>query len=144
MPIMTPREFRLISVMGRAVLLGTLCLLLVGCVPTGFAQTPFQREMGDVVSLLSASALTIEQAHTGKLDHHYAKASLDIYASMLAETPPVTSLSGAPTERVAVLDELIDEARHLVDAPCLATTCDWQSQVNVLREAAATIEQVSA
>jgi hypothetical protein len=121
----------------RLILIAMALIALTGCSPSGFAQTPFQREASDVASAFSAAATTLEQLHTGKLDERYAKASMVVYRQLA--TGADTSLpaaGGAPDMATfqPVLG-LVNEAEDVMQSPCLADACDWQRQVDTLNAA---------
>jgi hypothetical protein len=121
----------------RLILIAVALIALSGCSPSGFAQTPFQREAGDVASAFSAAATTLEQLHTGKLDERYAKASMVVYRQVATGADKaLPAAGGAPDEATfqPVLD-LVKEAEDVMQSPCLADECDWQRQVDTLNSA---------
>jgi len=119
-------------------------LILTGCIPAAIAETPFQRNAGDAASLLSASALAIEQVHHGKLDSRYATASLALYRTHVSQLPSFEHLRGAPDR--TTIDQLSDDLAQvapILAAPCLEGSCDWEGQVRTLRAASRDFEQAS-
>ena len=121
-------------------------LTLSGCVPSGFAQTPFQREAGDAASSFSAAAMTLEQLHTGQLDHGYARGSIVVYQQAVRDVETtLASADGAPDS--STLDPVltkVTEAHQVLDHPCLEGQCDWQAQVRALEAARDALVEVSA
>ena len=126
----------------HAIVASVLVLALSGCVPESFSKTQFQREAGDATSLLSAAAMTIEFAHTGKLDDRYAQSSIAQYRDLLVKIPDPATLDGSPdTDIVGTLQEQLDASRELLADPCLDDDCDWQAQVDALRQASQAFEE---
>jgi hypothetical protein len=126
-------------------LLAALILVLAACSPTSYAETPFVRQASDAASLLSAAATTIEYLHDDKLDTRYASPSLQIYRDMLKKiAPTLAGQRGAPDDATLqpVLDKL-DAAQQALDEPCLADDCDWQAQLDTLRQAQDALTGVS-
>jgi hypothetical protein len=122
-----------------------LLILLAACSPSTYSETPFVRQASDAASAIAAAATTLEYVHTGKLDTRYATSSLDIYREMLRKIiPKLPDQGGAPDD--ATLQPVLDtvrQAQDVLDDPCLNDSCDWQGQVNTLRQAQQALLEVS-
>lgn len=130
---------------GRCVLAVVMLSLLVVTAGCTLAQTPFAKAAGDAGSAFAAAATTLTYAHSGKLTNSYAKASFAAYQQEvkgLEQTLP--SLDGAPDENT--IQRLIAQAKPAQEAtkrPCLASSCDWRTQVEALRQASEALLQAS-
>jgi len=118
---------------------------LLFCSGCSIAETPFARTAGDYASLLSASAITIEYAHTGKLPSPYARVSLMVYRDLLIRLPKdLSTLDGAPGhQEEAHLTDLRRATAPILADPCLDHGCDWRRQVAKLREASDAFDESS-
>jgi hypothetical protein len=112
-------------------------IAITGCSPSGFAQTPFQRQAGDAASSFSAAATTLEQLHNEELDVRYAKASLMVYQqSTTGMDNTLPDASGAPDlETLEPVIAAVRQAEAVMNTPCLGRDCDWQGQVQTLNAA---------
>jgi hypothetical protein len=120
----------------------SLALLLTGCIPSSFAQTPYQQAVGDAAALFVSSATVIEQVHEDELDRRYADSTLALYRAHLEELPAFAGLRGAPeSDEPARLAALLEDTTFIVIDPCLEDGCDWQGQVETLRQASTTFEE---
>lgn len=127
----------------RIAVAGLALLLLSGCDAPAFTNTPFQREAGDAASSYSAAATTLEFLHDGKLDRRYARASLLVYhEAMQGKTAAVARADGAPARLGPVINRMQRADAVLAD-PCLDDDCDWQAQVDTLRDAQHALTEVS-
>lgn len=126
----------------RAVMAIALAQLLTGCIPSSFAQTPYQQAIGDAASLFASSATVIEQIHQGELDRRYAHSTLALYQAHLEKLPAFGGLRGAPDgDEPSRLATLLEDTIPIVSDPCLESDCDWQSQVEALRQASTAFEE---
>lgn len=122
---------------GPVALAASLLISLTACSPDAFTQTPFVREAQDAASLLSAASMTIEYAHSGKMDDRFARSSLDIYREPLAGMAlSLPRQRGAPDRStLAPVVELLRDAQAVLADPCLDDSCDWRGQVAILDDA---------
>jgi hypothetical protein len=127
-------------------LLGSVLLVLTGCIPASFANTPFQQKAGDAASLMVAAATSIELAQTGELDVRYARSSLRIYRDQLAAIPGFGGLRGAPDDvaMIGTFDAAVASAIGLLSDPCLDNGCDWRGQVRSLSEAGRVLDEAAS
>lgn len=126
-------------------MVAALAMLLTGCIPASFAETPFEREAGDTASLISAAATTIEFLHDDKIDRRYAEASLVVYRQSVADSASkLESAQGAPGEATLnpVLDDVKD-AQDILARPCLDDSCDWHGQIRTLTSAKDALLEIS-
>jgi hypothetical protein len=109
-------------------------LLVTGC---GLSQSPFARETETAGSQLTAAAVTLEYAHTGRLATPYANSGFVFCRSQLSELEKkLATAKGAPDpQTVQQLIELYRAAQPAIDQPCLDDSCDWQAQVAALQRA---------
>jgi hypothetical protein len=131
-----------------ALLLILLSLLLTACIPESFAATPFDREVTNTASTLSAAATTIQFLHDGKLDRRYATSSMSIYQETLrGVAKQLPGLRGAPDDETLkpAIDSLA-RSQAIIEDPCLDTdnTCDWSAQVSQLEQASAQMLELAA
>jgi hypothetical protein len=87
--------------------------------------------------VLDAAALTLEDAHDGRLSFPFAAASFVTYDEKLrgADTELAGASGGIDGARRAQLVQLVRAAQPVLANPCLDATCDWQGQVSALMEA---------
>jgi hypothetical protein len=129
----------------RLILTAMAVVALSGCSPSGFTQTPFQRQAGDAASAFSATATTLEQLHTGKLDSRYAKGSLVVYRQLASGVDAALPAAGGapdPTTLEPVLAS-VRQAQDVMSSPCLGDDCDWQRQVDILYAARDVLLEIS-
>ena len=113
-------------------------LLLLLCMMTGctVTQSTFARTTNNAGSAFAAAATTLTYAHEGKISYAYAAASFVNFQSELnGIDQTLTTQNSASVTTVKHLLALYTPAIQVVDAPCLANTCDWRGQVNRLNRA---------
>lgn len=118
------------------------CLVCAGCSAT---QSDFTRQTASAGAEFGAAALTLADAHRGRLTFAYARASFVNYQSQLdgvdAQLP---GLQGAPDQAtVHHLLDLYTPAMRAVAQPCLEGRCDWRAQVGALDRASAAFLQAA-
>jgi hypothetical protein len=131
----------------RTLLAGALAVALSGCSSEPITQTPFQRAAGDAASIMSAAAYTLEFIHAepALLTVEYGQASVVNYLDQVAATPDeLPGLTGAPDEAtVAQLADQLDAAIDDLQNACLLPDCDWQGQVQRMRQASDALAQAA-
>jgi hypothetical protein len=119
-----------------------LSLVFAGCSAT---QSDFTRQTSSAGGEFGAAALTLADAHQGRLAFAYARASYVTYLSQLSGLDAqLPALQGAPDQ--STIKELLDlytPAMRAVEQPCLDTRCDWRAQVAVLQRASAAFLRAS-
>jgi hypothetical protein len=121
--------------------------LVIGSVLSGCSatQSDFTRQTASAAGEFGAAALTLSDAHRGRLTFAYARGSFVNYQSQLegldAQLP---SLQGAPDHATTRhLLDLYTPAMRAAAQPCLDNGCDWQAQVGALNRASAAFLQAS-
>jgi hypothetical protein len=106
---------------------------MTGCVLT---QSTFARTTNNAGSAFAAASTTLTYAHEGKVTYTYAAASFVNFQSELnGIDQTLTTQNSASATTVKHLLALYKPAMQVVDAPCLANTCDWRGQVDQLNRA---------
>jgi len=108
--------------------------LLAGC---AYTQSPFARTASNVGSGFAAASYTLALLHHDHLTAAYARSSFVNFQSELQGVDQqLPSQQGAPdSQTIQRLLTLYHQAMRAVNAPCLASTCDWGSQIAQLDRA---------
>jgi hypothetical protein len=113
---------------------GFLLLMTTGCQLT---QSGFARTVNNTGAALAAASLTLSDMHEGKVASAYARSAFANYQSELSGLDQqLPAQKGAPnTTLVQQLLSLYRPAMHVIERPCLDTSCNWHTQLTALNRA---------
>jgi hypothetical protein len=117
-------------------------LVFAGCAAT---QSAFARQASSAAGGFGAAALTLADAHQGRLTFAYARASFVNHQSQLSGLDAqVPDLQAAPDQAtISHVLALYAPAMRVIEQPCLDTRCDWRAQVGAIERASAAFLQAS-
>ena len=119
---------------GGVLVLVVLLLTATGCQLT---RSAFANQADEVGSEFAAAAATLRYLHEGKVTRAFTEATFVNYASAVQGAgQKMVSAGGAPDDQtLQQLLQLYDRANEIIQRPCLAASCDWEQQVDTLRQA---------